>query len=157
MNKSQEYEYMQCPKCRSHNTQSVSVAHKQSVRTGDNGYQSISEFGRGLEPPPPRSEFAFPLGIAYMIGFLMFFSSSELARKIGVWLPTIADFINRRPFIFSTCVGLLAGLIVSISAIGFNVSTHRNQMDEWSKGIVCRRCGHRFSRGPLNGTPGQDR
>ena len=142
----QKFESMQCPKCSSHNTQSVSVAHQQSIRTGYNGYQSISEFGKALEPPPPRSAFLYPLGVAYMVGVFTFLGLAELSALIGKIWPTLASWLYSHPFIASAIVGAVAGLMVSVSAIEFNAGVHKHEMSRWGRGVVCKRCGHRFSK-----------
>lgn len=145
-NQNQKYGSMQCPKCGSHNTQSVSVAHQQSIRTGYNGYQSISEFGKTLEPPQPRSAFLYPLGVAYMVSVFTFFGLAEItARLEGSW-PTLASWLGSHPFIASGVVGVIAGVLVSLSALGFNTGAHKTQMNRWSRGVICKQCGHRFNR-----------
>ncbi len=145
-NQHQKYGNMQCPNCGSHNTQSVSVAHQQSIRTGYNGYQSISAFGKDLEPPPPKSAFLYPLGVAYMVGVFTFFGLSEISTRLEESWPTLASWFGSHPIIASAIVGVIAGALVSLSAMGFNASTHRRQLNRWSKGVVCRRCGHRFNK-----------
>ena len=61
---------MQCPRCYSRYTQSVEMAYSQSVRTGESGYTSISEFGRSLEPPEARSEVGYPLAVTLAVGII---------------------------------------------------------------------------------------
>ena len=136
---------MQCPECGSHNTQSVSLAHSQSVRTSANGYQSISEFGKKLEPPAPRSEFGVPFGVGYVVGVSFFFFVPEVSSWIVGWWPTGGIWLRDHPFIASGSIGAVAWLYSLASAIGFNSSVHQKEMNSWGKGIVCRRCGHRFN------------
>lgn len=145
-NQNRKHGNMQCPECGSYNTQAVSVAHSQSIRIGYNGSQSISEFGKELEPPPPRSTFVVPLGAAYMAGFLTFFGLADISARIGDSWPTVASWLSSHPFIASAIVAVVAGARVSLSAMDFNAGTHRKEMNRWSRGVICRRCGHRFNR-----------
>jgi hypothetical protein len=137
---------MQCPSCRSHYTQAVSVAYSQSIRTGYNGHQSISEFGRDLEPPPARSEFAIPFMVAiFVFSVALFTLPSELGWVDMAWLQALFSTFWGRVALSAT-LAIAALLLMSASAIGYNISVHSDDMSEWEKDVICRRCGHRFSR-----------
>ena len=137
---------MQCPRCYSRYTQSVEMAYSQSVRTGESGYTSISEFGRSLEPPEPRSEVGYPLAVTLAVGIISAMSLPELAER----LPFMS-FAEMTPFdtpvvVTSILLGLVAGVWSAGSAMAHNMSVHSDEMDQWARGVVCRRCGHRFKR-----------
>ena len=137
---------MQCPRCYSRYTQSVETAYLQSVRTGESGYTSISEFGRSLEPPEARSEVGYPLAVTLAVGIISAMSLPELAER----LP-FKSFAEMTPFdtpvvVTSILLGLVAGVWSAGSAMAHNLSVHSDEMDQWARGVVCRRCGHRFKR-----------
>ena len=137
---------MQCPSCKSHYTQAVSVAYSQSIRTGYNGHQSISEFGRDLEPPPARSEFAIPFMVAiFVFSVALFTLPNDLAWPDVAWLRALFSTFWGRVALSAT-LAIAALLLMSASAIGYNISVHSDDMSEWEKDVICRRCGHRFSR-----------
>ncbi len=137
---------MQCPSCKSHYTQAVSVAYSQSIRTGYNGHQSISEFGRDLEPPPARSEFAIPFMVAiFVFSVALFTLPSELGWVDMAWLQALLSTFWGRVALSGT-LAIAALLLMSASAIGYNISVHSDDMSEWEKDVICRRCGHRFGR-----------
>ena len=136
---------MQCPECGSHYTQAISLAYSQSIRTGYNGNQSISEFGRGLEPPPPQSEVLIPLGLAAVMFVATFVFFPTDASWIGI------DWVQR--FLTSSwgriAISTLAAFLVLVwssgSAIAHNATEHASEMDDWERAVVCRRCGEQFS------------
>lgn len=137
---------MQCPNCRSHYTQAVSVAYSQSIRTGYNGHQSISEFGRDLEPPPARSEFAIPFMVAvFVFSAALLTLPSELGWVDWAWLQALFSTFWGRVALSGT-LAIAALLLTSASAIAYNISVHSDEMSEWEKDVICRRCGERFSR-----------
>jgi hypothetical protein len=137
---------MQCPNCRSHYTQAVSVAYSQSIRTGYNGHQSISEFGRDLEPPPARSEFAIPFAVAiFVFSAALFTLPSDLAWPDVAWLQALFSTFWGRVAL-SGMLAIAALLLMSASAIGYNISVHSDELSEWEKEVICRRCGERFER-----------
>lgn len=137
---------MQCPKCYSHNTQSVSVAYGQSIRIGETGYRSVSEFGRELEPPQGRSEFGIPLVVAVNVFGLAVLSLPDMLAVTGIsWLMglKISSWLN---LVASGAIAILVGVRVASSAFLHNMTKHRTEMRSWRRGVVCRRCGHRFRR-----------
>ena len=137
---------MQCPSCKSHYTQAVSVAYSQSIRTGYNGHQSISEFGRDLEPPPARSEFAIPFMAAiFVFSAALFTLPSELAWVDWGWLQALFSVFWGRVALSGT-LAIATLFLLSASAIAYNISVHSDEMSEWEKDVICRRCGERFSR-----------
>ena len=137
---------MQCPRCRSHYTQSVDMAYSQAIRTGESGYTTISEFGRSLEPPEPRSEAAYPLAVTLAVGIVSMVSLPALANELPFeWLEGMTSF-DVPVVVASVLLGLVAGVWSAASAMAYNMSVHSDEMDEWERGVVCRRCGHRFGR-----------
>ena len=137
---------MQCPRCRSHYTQSVDMAYSQAIRTGESGYTTISEFGRSLEPPEPRSEAAYPLAVTLAVGIVSMVSLPALANELPFeWLEGTTSF-DVPVVVASVLLGLVAGVWSADSAMAYNMSVHSDEMDEWERGVVCRRCGHRFGR-----------
>jgi len=137
---------MQCPSCRSHYTQAVSLAYSQSIRTGYNGHQSISEFGRDLEPPPARSELAIPFAVAiFVFAMALFTLPNDLAWPDVAWLQALFSTSWGRVAL-SGALALAALLLMTASAIGYNISVHSDEMSEWENDVICRRCGERFSR-----------
>ena len=137
---------MQCPRCRSHYTQSVDMAYSQAIRTGESGYTTISEFGRSLEPPEPRSEAAYPLALTLAVGIVSMVSLPALANELPFeWLEGTTSF-DVPVVVASVLLGLVAGVWSAASAMAYNMSVHSDEMDEWERGVVCRRCGHRFGR-----------
>lgn len=122
------------------------MAYSQAVRTGESGYTTISEFGRSLEPPAPRSEIGIPMGIALGVACtsMMFLPALHTAVPLA-WLQGLSPFDT--PVIgVSIVLGLLAGFRSAVSALAHNESVHRGEMRKWGRGVVCRRCGHRFSQ-----------
>ena len=84
---------MQCPQCRSRYTQSVKIAYLQSVRISGNGYQSISEFGKNLEPPPPRSEFGPFFVVAILVTSAAMLLLPSLSELVDIkWLSGVSSF-----------------------------------------------------------------
>ena len=137
---------MRCPRCRSHYTQSVDMAYSQAIRTGESGYTTISEFGRSLEPPEPRSEAAYPLAVTLAVGIVSMVSLPALANELPFeWLEGMTSF-DVPVVVASVLLGLVAGVWSADSAMAYNMSIHSDEMDEWERGVVCRRCGHRFGR-----------
>lgn len=137
---------MQCPRCKSHDTQAVETAYSQAVRTGESGYQSISEFGRSMEPPEARSAAGVPLATAlWVAGALMMLLPGLHAVLPFDWLEGLSSF-DRPVVVVSLVAGLIAGFSSAVSAGVHNASVHRSEMRTWARGVVCRRCGHRFKR-----------
>ena len=137
---------MQCPRCRSGYTQSVKMAYSQSVRTGESGYTSISEFGRSLSPPAPRSTVGFPLALAFSVAFVSMMFIPVLGNLLPfAWLEGLGS-LDKPVVIISIVLGIVAGLRSAASALIFNESIHRGVMRRWADEVICRRCGHRFSR-----------
>lgn len=137
---------MQCPRCKSQYTQSVETAYSQAVRTGETGYQSISEFGRSMEPPEPRSEVGVPLATAFFAaGILMMLMPGLHTVLPFKWLEGLSSF-DTSVIVVSLAVGLIVGFWSAVSAGVYNASVHHGEMRTWARGVVCRRCGHRFTR-----------
>lgn len=137
---------MQCPQCRSRYTQSVKIAYAQSVRISGNGYQSISEFGKNLEPPPPRSEFGPFFVVAMLVTSAAMMLLPSLFELVDIkWLSGVSSF-DWPVVIASVVLGLIAGTRSAVTAAVHNASVHAGEMREWKRGVVCRRCGHRFRR-----------
>ena len=137
---------MQCPGCRSHYTQSVGMAYSQAIRTGESGYTTISEFGRSLEPPAPRSEVGYPLAVTLAVGLISMVSLPALGEQLPFeWSAGMTSF-DVPVVIASVLLGLVAGVWSAASAMAYNMSVHSDEIDVWERGVVCRRCGHRFGR-----------
>lgn len=139
-------ESMRCPQCKSRQTQTVKTAYSQSVRTDESGYQSISEFGKTLEPPPRRSQLAAFFSVAMLVtsaAMILLPSASELIQV--KWLGGLSSF-DWPVVVASIVLGLVAGERSAISAGVHNAIVHRGEMREWNRGVVCRRCDHRFTR-----------
>lgn len=137
---------MQCPSCKSHYTQAVSVAYSQSIRTGYNGHQSISEFGRGLEPPPARSELAIPFAVAiFVFSVAMYALPEEIVWVNVAWLQKLFSTFWGRVGISGTLATFVLTLM-SASAVAYNISVHSGELSEWEQEVICRRCGERFDR-----------
>jgi DNA-directed RNA polymerase subunit RPC12/RpoP len=137
---------MQCPRCRSQYTQSVEMAYSQAIRTGESGYTTISEFGRSLEPPAPRSEVGYPLAVTLAVGLISMVSLPALGEQLPFeWSAGMTSF-DVPVVIASVLLGLVAGVWSAASAMAYNMSVHSDEIDEWERGVVCRRCGHRFGR-----------
>ena len=137
---------MQCPACGSHYTQAVSLAYTQSIRTGYNGTQSISEFGRELEPPAAESEVLIPLGLAAIMFVATFVFFPTEASWIGTeWVQRFLNSTWARVTI-SALAALLVWVWSSGSAMAHNTTDHANEMDEWERSVVRRRCGEHFLR-----------
>lgn len=134
----------QCPECRSHYTQTVSLAYSQSVRTGYNGNQTISAFGAELQPPEARSELLVPLAYAATMFLLtFFFLPYEITWMSFGWLQIILETTSGR-LGFSTGVALAVLIYSSGRAIAHNATVHAAAMEEWGQTMICRRCGVRF-------------
>ncbi len=137
---------MQCPQCNSSYTQSVKMAYSQSVRIGENGSQSVSEFGRGLEPTTPRSELGAFFVVAMMVTCASLILLPSLSQIFDFsWLRGITSF-DWPVVIASVVLGLFTGARSALAAGVHNVSVHRGEMRSWSRGVVCRRCGKQFQR-----------
>lgn len=137
---------MQCPGCGSHYTQAVSVAYSQSVRTGYNGYQSISKFGLDLEPPPARSEIAIPLMVSILVFTLALFTlPNEMGWVNMAWLQSMLSTSWGRVAL-SVMLAIAVLFRMSTSAIGYNISVYSDEMQDWQREVICRRCGERFSK-----------
>lgn len=135
-----------CPKCRSAATQSVEVAYARSVRTGTSGHETISRFGESIAPPPKKDETFSPFlavcgtTLAGMVSFpdlLPRFGFSSFAGLSAFSWPVVA---------VSSVAGLLVGIVLATRAINFNVLVRPRLLEEWARGAICSRCGHRFVR-----------
>jgi hypothetical protein len=137
---------MQCPECGSHNTQSLKIVYAQSVRTGYNGHKTISELGESVTPPTPDSEVLFPLAVGVMVTIVSAISLPALLSATP--LEWGQDLMPYDPTVVS--VGLVLGALVARSmrrlAIEMNEHYFNKDYDRWRRGILCRRCGCRFTR-----------
>ena len=135
---------MQCPSCGSHYTQSVKMAYSQAVRTGESGYTTISEFGRSLEPPAPRSTIGAPMGVAFGVACASMLLLPALHKVIPVtWFAGLSS-LDAPVVVVSIVFGVVAWFRSVVSAFAHNASVHRGEMNKWARGVVCRRCGRRF-------------
>ena len=135
---------MQCSRCQSHYTQSVEMAYSQSVRTGESGYTTISEFGKSLAPPMKESELGVPAMLMLFVGVLAMILIPVLGEKLPFQaLHGLSSFDI--PVIL-ICVGLgtFVGFRSAVSALVYNRSIYKGQLDRWGQEVICRRCGHRF-------------
>lgn len=137
---------MQCPECGSHYTQAVPLAYRQSVRTGHNGHQSISEFGQELEPPQARSEVLVPMIYAVaLFGVTFVLLPAEITWfDLGWPQQLLTSTLGRFGIAGMAAFSLLVYL--SACAIADNLTGHAREMDDWGRTVVCRRCGTQFSR-----------
>ena len=137
---------MQCPECGSHYTQAVPLAYRQSIRTGYNGHQSISEFGQELEPPQARSEVLVPMLYAVaLFGVTFVLLPAEITWfDLGWPQQLLTSTFGRLGLAGAAAMSLLVYL--SACAIAENLTDHAREMDDWEHTIVCRRCGYRFQR-----------
>ncbi len=137
---------MQCPRCKSGYTQSVEMAYSQSIRTGDTGYRSISEFGKTLEPPTPRSALGAFVVVAVLVTYASLFLLPLLSELTEIkWLSGMSLF-DWPVVVVSIVLGLIAGYRSAVSALVHNELVHRGEMRDWARDVICRRCGHRFRR-----------
>ena len=135
---------LQCPDCGSHNTQAVEVAYSQSVRTGYNGYQTISAYGETLSPPEPRSVFLVPLGVAAWVWVLIAVVLPAITNQA---IPHMSDTflpLAKGPVIAGLGTGIVFGLMTIVSAVAHNRSAFEADLDDWLNEAICKRCGHRF-------------
>ena len=140
------HQSMQCPRCGSYHTQSVKIAYTQAVRTGESGYTTISDFGRSIAPPPPSGAIWIPIGLAAFTAVALMAVLPEIHRLVPLgWLQHLSSF-GLPVLIVSILVGILAGLWAGAKLyIPIEIS-HRDELRRWARGVVCRRCGHRFRR-----------
>ncbi len=135
---------LQCPHCYSHNTQTAPTAYSQSVRIGEEGYKTVSAFGRALAPPRPQSEFIYPLSLAIVtFMFVDVFLPHLLGAAEFQWFFGLS-FIDWHSLTVSGIVGALNGLRASAAAIRYNRTVGADEMDAWYTSAVCRRCGEHF-------------
>jgi len=121
------------------------MAYSQSVRTGESGYTSISEFGRSLSPAAPRSTVGFPLALAFGVAVVSMTFVPVLGNLLAfAWLEGLGS-LDKPVVTISILLGIFAGFRSAVSALIFNESIHRGVMRRWADEVICRRCGHRFS------------
>lgn len=135
---------MQCPNCKGHNTQSIAIAYSQSVRTGDTGRQTISEFGQGLAPPMAKDEKLVPGIIACVVLGVCLFTLPDLLNRTGIPALTDLSVVNWKVAAISCLAAWTVGLLVAIPRIRYNVMELPSLLDEWERDAICRRCGHRW-------------
>lgn len=122
------------------------MAYSQAVRTGDTGYTTISEFGRSLVPPAPRSAIGFPLALMFSVTFIAMMFLPVLFDLLPLDALQGWKSLDKPVVIASVVLGAIAGFRSAVSAVVHNESVHSREMGKWAQGVVCRRCGHRFSR-----------
>lgn len=146
MNSRRRSHAMQCPECGSHYTQAVPLAYRQSIRTGYNGHQSISDFGQSLEPPQARSEVLVPmLYAAALFGAIFVLLPTEITWFDIEWPQLLlTSTLGRLAIAVAAAFSLL--IYLSACAIADNLTDHAEKLDEWERMVVCRRCGEQFSR-----------
>lgn len=122
------------------------MAYSQAIRTGESGYTTISKFGRSLEPPAPRSEIGYPLALTLAVGIVSMASLPALGEQLPFeWFDGMTSF-DAPVVVVSILLGLVAGVWSAASAMAYNMTIHSDEMDDWGRGVVCRRCGKRFRR-----------
>ena len=142
--RTQSSAYMQCPHCRSHNTQSVPTAYSQSVRIGDGGYTTVSAFGRDLEPPRRESEFVYPVSLAIVtVLFVDAFLPYFLGAPEYEWFFGLS-ILDWRSLTVSGVVGAMNGLRAAAASIHHNRTVVEDKMEAWYTSAVCKRCGEHF-------------
>ena len=137
---------MQCPRCHSHYTQSVEMAYSQSVRTGESGYTTISEFGKSLAPPMPESELGVPIMMLFFIGAFTMALIPVLGEKLPFEALHGLSSFDIPVVLVSVGLGAIVGFRSALSALVYNRSIYKSQMDNWGREVICRRCGHRFGQ-----------
>jgi hypothetical protein len=116
------------------------------VRTGTSGHETISRFGETIAPPPEKDETFRPFLVV---------CGTTLAGM--VWLPDLVPHIGFSGFselssfswptvAVSGATGLVVGVLFAARAIFYNVFERPSLMEEWARGTICGRCGHRFVR-----------
>ena len=120
------------------------MAYSQAIRTGESGYTTISEFGRLLEPPAPRSEIGYPLALTLAVAIVSMASLPALGEQLPFeWSDGMTSF-DTPVIVVSILLGMVAGVWSAASAMAYNMTIHSDEIDDWGRGVVCRRCGHRF-------------
>ena len=148
MTKKRRYELFTCPNCGNRATQSIELAYSRSVRIGTSGHESVSAFGKSIAPPPEKDE-----------SFVPFLAVCGATIAGMIWLPDLlprlgfSSFVGLSAFsrpvlLVSGAVGLLVGSVLAARAINFNVLVRSRLLEEWARGSICNRCGHRFNRLP---------
>ena len=135
---------MQCPRCQSHYTQSVEMAYSQSVRTGESGYTTISDFGKSLAPPMRESEFGVPIVLMFFVGILAMILIPILGAKLPFEALQGLSSFDMSVVLISVGLGTFVGFRCALSALVYNRSIYKGQLDRWGREVICRRCGHRF-------------
>lgn len=135
-----------CPQCGSYSTQSVAMAYKQAVRTGHSGHQSTSQFADEIAPPPAKDGSSYPSLIACATAIFAFLELPGLLDSAGIGaLEGLSPF--SWPILALSCVcGWVVGLLFAIPAIRYNAFTLPPILREWQKGMICKRCFHRWQR-----------
>jgi hypothetical protein len=122
------------------------MAYSQAIRTGESGYTTISEFGRSLEPPAPRSEIGYPLALTLAVGTVSMASLPTLGEQLPFDSLDGMTSFDVPVVVVSILLGLVAGVWSAASAMAYNMTIHSDEMDAWGRRVVCRRCGEQFSR-----------
>ena len=147
---------LRCPKCAGHSTESVVIAYAQSTRTGSSGYETLSLLGEQIAPPNEKDEKFWP-------GVVVCAAAAIALTK----LPSVLNQLdidalqNLSPFSWpvaalSCVVGWSAGLVLAVPAIRYNTHVLPGLLAEWGKGMVCKRCGHRWQRDSLESDTAQE-
>ena len=113
---------MQCPRCQGHYTQSVKMAYSQSVRTGESGYTTISEFGKSLAPPTRESEIGVPIVLMLFVSILAMILIPILGEKLPFEALHGLYSFDTPVILLSVGLGAIVGLRSALSALVFNRS-----------------------------------
>lgn len=145
-----------CPQCQSHSTQSICLAYKQAVRTGYSGYESVSQFAEEIAPPKPKDDIFGPSIVACATAVIALWQLPAILDRAGVdTLTGLSPF--SWPILALSCIcGWIIGAIFAFPAIRYNAITLPPILREWRKGMICKRCSHRWQRKCRLGLSGLD-
>lgn len=144
MTKRSHFHTNRCDQCHSPNLQSVELAHMQSVRVSETGYESVSRFGQSIAPPEPRSTFGGPLFTAVGIASgALIFLPALLGDTLGLTHAASAIF-DSRIYIPAALIGAAAFVVHLFANLTYNAKVWANEYGEWKEQKVCRSCGHQF-------------
>lgn len=135
---------MNCPRCKSTNTQSVPLAFSQSFRIGETGHTTNSQFGQRLAPPASRDEHFIPGLVATAAAGASMFLMPDLLDRLDIAAFQGLSSFSWQTIALSFVLAWVVGLAVAAPAVLYNLTTLRELTKEWEKKGVCRRCGHIF-------------
>lgn len=134
-----------CPECGSYRAQRTKLAYAQSVRHGDH-YSSVSEFGKQLEPPQPRSSVFVPSLLAAFLyaGLLLY-----VAKTQNIWLP-FAPWrqLSGEHWQYAAAIWSITGIVaiaLAERARRWNTHVFPTLIKEYEQETVCLDCGARFA------------